>query len=271
MTRRQGIIYDMGLVDQLFSICCNLEQFNLASPPGADANSSSQYGASAGSATSGRSRLSHDHVCKDPEEGHIRRLCANCFQVLTLLVRKNHILGMHLADKINSLVEPLDHLAKAYSKADEDISRSLAAYLQNLLLLVQEIYHDSPAALANIQVSHLRKILELFDKPDVATRGPLWHAALLRLLGMLCIYRARDASPQMATDEASAARSSLLQVPPSAHTRAERERERARERARARESGRKKALVLGTDSVATCVSRAQGWQTDVCGTQSVPE
>ena len=98
----------MGLVDQLFSICCNLEQFNLASPPGADANSSSQYGASAGSATSGRSRLSHDHVCKDPEEGHIRRLCANCFQVLTLLVRKNHILGMHLADKINSLVEPLD-------------------------------------------------------------------------------------------------------------------------------------------------------------------
>ena len=101
MTRRQGIIYDMGLVDQLFSICCNLEQFNLASPPGADANSSSQYGASAGSATSGRSRLSHDHVCKDPEEGHIRRLCANCFQVLTLLVRKNHILGMHLAAKFH--------------------------------------------------------------------------------------------------------------------------------------------------------------------------
>ena len=207
----------MGLVDLLFSICCNLEQFNLA--PGADASSSCQYGASAGSATSAKSRLSHGHICKDPEEGHVRRLCANCFQVLTLLVRKNHILGMHLSDKINSLVEPLDHLATAYSKADEDISRSLAAYLQNLFQLVQEIYRDSPAALANIQLSHLRKLLELFDKPG----GPMWHAALLRLLGMLCIYRARDASPQMATDEASAARSSLLQVPPSARARTARE------------------------------------------------
>ena len=138
----------------------------------------------------------------------MRRLCANCFQTLTLLVRKNHIVGMHLADKINSLVEPLDHLAKALSKG-EDMAHSPAAYLQKLFFLVQEIYHDSPAALANMQFSHLRKLLELFDKPD--TRGPLWHAALLRILGILCIYRARDGSEQMSSDDASVARASLLQ------------------------------------------------------------
>jgi hypothetical protein len=138
----------------------------------------------------------------------VRRLCANCFQTLTLLVRKNHIVGMHLADKINSLVEPLDHLAKALSKG-EDMAHSPAAYLQKLFFLVQEIYHDSPAALANMQFSHLRKLLELFDKPD--TRGPLWHAALLRILGILCIYRARDGSEQMSSDDASVARASLLQ------------------------------------------------------------
>ena len=61
----------------------------------------------------------------------MRRLCANCFETLTLLVRKNQIVGMHLSDKINSLVEPLDHLAKALSKG-EDMAYSPAAYLQKL-------------------------------------------------------------------------------------------------------------------------------------------
>jgi hypothetical protein len=211
VTRRQSIIYDIRLVDLLFSICCDLEQFNPTlgaseAMPGAESAAGTSLSQVTESAAV-KSLLSHAHICKDPEESHVRRLCANCFETLTLLVRKNHIVGMHLSDKINSLVEPLDHLAKALSKG-EDMAYSPAAYLQKLFFLVQEIYHDSPAALANMQVSHLRKLLELFDKPDA--RGPLWHAALLRILGTLCIYRARDASAQMSSDDASVARASLL-------------------------------------------------------------
>ena len=47
-------MYDMGLVDSLVSISCNLEQF---SP-----------------------QLSHKHISASPDEGHIRLLCASTFQ-----------------------------------------------------------------------------------------------------------------------------------------------------------------------------------------------
>jgi hypothetical protein len=176
VTRRQGIMYDMGLVDMLVSICCDLESFH--------------------------PELSHKHIISDPEEGHVRYLCANCFKVMTLLVRKNHIIGMHLSDNILGLVEPLDNLASAYT---HDSDNAIAHhYLQDLLQLIIEIYHDSPAALSNLQSVEIKMFVQLFR----CSENPRWQGLLFRILGMLCIYRVR---PSSATESDKSSASSLLQ------------------------------------------------------------
>ena len=119
-------------------------------------------------------------------------------QLLTLLARKNHIIGMHLSDSILGLVEPLDCLAAAHkSSAGEEDAQS--HYLQDLMLLIIEIYHDSPAALSNLDAAHFKHIIGLF----LSSTSKTWHAALLRTLGMMCVYRARDAGHEEGGEDAA--------------------------------------------------------------------
>ena len=177
VTRRQGIMYDMGLVDLLVSLCCNLEQFD--------------------------PDLSHQRVSADPDRGCVRSLCASAFRVLTLLVRHNHIIGVHLSDCILTLLEPLDTLSEAYSKHTDDAA---SHYLQPLLVLIMEIYRDSPAALSNLQQSHIMAMTGLLAESS----SPGWRAALLRVLSITCMYRAKDVA--VGDDgAATASASSLLQ------------------------------------------------------------
>lgn len=171
-------MYDMGLVDNLVSLSSNLEQFN--------------------------PQLSHRHISSDPEEGHLRRLCSAGYRLLTLLARKNHIIGMHMSDCILELIEPLDCLAAAHkSGGDDDVQ---AHYLQDLELLIVEIYHDSPAALGNLDATHFRHFVSLFR----GSMSAAWHAALLQLVGMMCVYKARESSLDEGPDDAGSM-ASLLQ------------------------------------------------------------
>ena len=133
VTRRQSIMFDMDMVGMLGSISCNLEQFN--------------------------PNLSHAHISSDPEEGHIRHLCASCFQVLRLLARKNPIIGVQLSDSILHLVEPLEYLAAAHNKAGIS-SMSHVSYLSVMSpiyesCLLSPIYESCHGLLSMIHVSYL--------------------------------------------------------------------------------------------------------------------
>jgi len=177
VTRRQAIMFDMGLVDMLVSISTNLEQFSL--------------------------QLSHQHIFLDPEEGHVRQLCASCFQVLRLLTKNNSIIALYLSESILNLIKPLENLAKAHESSNADLTHM---YLQDLMLLIIEIFHDSPAALSNLQAAHLEALVKLFTN----CTAPTWHSALLHLISMMCIYKARDSSALSNSEGSDLLQSALM-------------------------------------------------------------
>jgi len=102
------------------------------------------------------------------------------------------------------LIEPLETLALAHGNTGEETSH---CYLQYLVVLVTQIYHDSPAALSNLQLLHLKSFISLFT----CSPAPKWHADLLQILGMMCVYKARATSQESGgQSDIASARGSLL-------------------------------------------------------------